>query len=345
VTVAGSTLPRLSVVVIGRNEGALLERCLSSVHAMNYPAEKVELIYVDSASTDGSREIGARHGAGVIAIGGEPLTAARAREMGWRLSSAPFLMFLDGDCALDPDFVSCSISEFRDPQVAAVWGHITERDPKASLFHRVHEIRWQGSPLGPGLLRGGNHLFRRSALEAAGGFNAAFVSAENAELGRRLHACGYTVLHTSVPMVVHDVVMSRWSEYWRRGMRDGYGYAQFLHRSPGGLRFWEHSDLRERVGDQILALLLLVGVVSAIALWARAAIAYCLLAVTGLVALKAWRARNKTARLSHRLLYGLHSQITSIAALCGSLWYVSDCVGGALARSGTGRGPMKGIQG
>ena len=55
--------PVLSVVVIGRNEGERLARCLESVRAMADPGGPVELIYVDSASTDGSPERAAALGA------------------------------------------------------------------------------------------------------------------------------------------------------------------------------------------------------------------------------------------------------------------------------------------
>ena len=49
--------PAVSVVIIGRNEGARLERCLRSVQRMKLPGP-VEVIYVDSASTDGSPAAG-----------------------------------------------------------------------------------------------------------------------------------------------------------------------------------------------------------------------------------------------------------------------------------------------
>jgi glycosyltransferase involved in cell wall biosynthesis len=42
------------VVVIGRNEGERLRACLESVLAMHYPRELLDVLYVDSASTDGS---------------------------------------------------------------------------------------------------------------------------------------------------------------------------------------------------------------------------------------------------------------------------------------------------
>jgi glycosyltransferase involved in cell wall biosynthesis len=44
----------VSVVVIGRNEGERLQRCLDSVHAAHWQNLRYELIYVDSASTDDS---------------------------------------------------------------------------------------------------------------------------------------------------------------------------------------------------------------------------------------------------------------------------------------------------
>ena len=48
--------PMLSVVVIGRNEGARLVRCLESIGQMRPLQGPIEVIYVDSGSTDGSLE-------------------------------------------------------------------------------------------------------------------------------------------------------------------------------------------------------------------------------------------------------------------------------------------------
>ena len=46
--------PVVSVVVIGRNEGTRLRRCIKSVQEAEHPANNSELIYVDSGSIDGS---------------------------------------------------------------------------------------------------------------------------------------------------------------------------------------------------------------------------------------------------------------------------------------------------
>src|SRR5947208_11104915 len=93
--------PQLSVVVIGRNEGPRLARCLDSIRAMLFPAGSMELIYVDSASTDHSANVAASTGARVIALDPARPSAARARNAGWRAASAPFILFLDGYTILE----------------------------------------------------------------------------------------------------------------------------------------------------------------------------------------------------------------------------------------------------
>lgn len=48
----------LAVVVIGRNEGERLRQCLLSVEKMHRPEGGIEMVYVDTASEDGSADMG-----------------------------------------------------------------------------------------------------------------------------------------------------------------------------------------------------------------------------------------------------------------------------------------------
>ena len=70
----------IGVVVIGRNEGERLKRCLASLLGK---ADKV--IYVDSGSTDGSVQLAQGLGIEVVALDmTRPFTAARARNEGFQ---------------------------------------------------------------------------------------------------------------------------------------------------------------------------------------------------------------------------------------------------------------------
>src|SRR5450432_781498 len=113
----------VSVVVIGRNEGDRLTRCLDSVASIRGLDGPLETIYADSASTDGSPERAAAAGATVVRVESDHPTAALGRNAGWRAATGEFVLFLDGDTVLDPEFAAASMGEFDDERVACVWGH------------------------------------------------------------------------------------------------------------------------------------------------------------------------------------------------------------------------------
>ena len=89
----------LGVVVIGRNEGERLLRCLRSV-----AGRAGAVVYVDSGSTDGSVEAARALGAEVVLLDpAVPFTAARARNAGLErlVELRPVVervQFVDGDC-------------------------------------------------------------------------------------------------------------------------------------------------------------------------------------------------------------------------------------------------------
>ena len=63
----------IGLVLIGRNEGERLRRCLESVKEAALPT-----VYVDSGSSDGSVELARSFGADVVELSRDvPFTAAR----------------------------------------------------------------------------------------------------------------------------------------------------------------------------------------------------------------------------------------------------------------------------
>jgi glycosyltransferase involved in cell wall biosynthesis len=101
---------RVGAVLIGRNEGARLLRCLASV-----TGKAVRVVYVDSGSTDGSVAAAAAAGAEVVVLDmAQPFTAARARNAGIeRLRTGPqldYIQFVDGDCELQPNWIDTALA-------------------------------------------------------------------------------------------------------------------------------------------------------------------------------------------------------------------------------------------
>ena len=89
---------KIGVVVIGRNEGERLRKCLSSVRC-----ETALIVYVDSGSTDDSRAMARGAGCEVVVLDMKtPFTAARSRNVGYDrlrqlVSDLRYVQFIDGD--------------------------------------------------------------------------------------------------------------------------------------------------------------------------------------------------------------------------------------------------------
>jgi cellulose synthase/poly-beta-1,6-N-acetylglucosamine synthase-like glycosyltransferase len=323
--------PSISVVVIGRNEGQRLVRCLESVTAMRHGGRAPEIIYVDSASSDGSVERAARLGAKVISVAPERPSAAAGRNAGWRAARGAIVLFLDGDMTVMPDFVESTISEFSDPQVGVLFGDCRESNPQGSIYNRILDLDWI-VPVGSVEYCGGAALIRRDLLERVGGYNENLIAAEDTELCSRLRAIGYTVLHVDRLMVRHDLAITRFSQYWRRALRSGYAYAEVSERiRRSDLPDWYRQARRNRVQGAMMAAILVGAPIFAVSARSFAPLLIAAAIIAALAVRTALRSHWKKAPLSTRLVHGLHSHLVQIPLLFGQLRYQLDRFGGRTA--------------
>jgi glycosyltransferase involved in cell wall biosynthesis len=220
-------------VVIGRNEGERLARCLASV------ANRV-LVYVDSGSTDGSVALARERASAVVELDpATPFSAARARNAGFKrlLELEPqldYVQFLDGDCELAPGWLA-KAERFlaENPRVAAVCGRLREKHPQRTVYNLLCDIEWD-APRGEARACGGIAMMRVVALAAARGYRADLVAGEEPELCARLRAAGWRIWRLDAEMAAHDAAIARFGQWWRRTLRGGYAYAHLaaLHGAP-----------------------------------------------------------------------------------------------------------------
>jgi glycosyltransferase involved in cell wall biosynthesis len=234
----------IGVVVIGRNEGERLKRCLAAL-----PTQAVT-VYVDSGSTDGSVAWAQGMGVDVVALDTSiGFTAGRARNAGFRSLVAlhpelRYVQFVDGDCELAADWlVKARAALDADAGLCAVSGRLRERFPQASVYNLLCDIEWD-TPVGPAKGFGGIALLRAEAFAQVGGFLDALAAGEEPELGIRLRQRGWTMTRLDAEMGLHDAAMSRFKQWWRRVSRGGYAYAEgaFLHGAPPERHWvWERN--------------------------------------------------------------------------------------------------------
>lgn len=237
----------LGVVVIGRNEGERLRRCLNSVIVQ----AKV-VVYVDSGSSDDSVPLAKSIGAVVVDLDlSTPFTAARARNAGAAHLAAisagiDYLQFVDGDCELNPGWFETACQMLDDhPEITALAGRLQERFPERSVYNRLGDLEWNQAGFGEVSALGGIFMIRKSAFDDVGGFNPSIPAGEEPELCARLIACGGHLWRINHLMAWHDLAMISFRQWWIRHSRNGYGGLAVTQRC--GLSHFKRSLRRARL--------------------------------------------------------------------------------------------------
>ncbi|MEO3748352.1 glycosyltransferase 87 family protein [Plantactinospora sp. B5E13] len=211
----------VSVIVPNYNKEKTLAACLAAVHAQT--VTPVEVIVVDDASTDRSREIVAGFPCLLVPFDTNRGVSA-ARNAGAARATGEVLFFVDSDIALAPDALANALRVLREhPDCGVVQGiydlHPLFPDGPVEAYKTLFEHFWRRRAAG----ETSTTMFAltavpRAVFDTVGGFDEGLRDAEDVEFGTRLPA-SYTI-RTSAEMVGrHDDVDRLWpylSELFRR---------------------------------------------------------------------------------------------------------------------------------
>ena len=216
-------MTRLSVVVPTYNGRDLLEPCLASL-ARHRPAEGVEVIVADDASTDGTAEwlttaypevrvVRLAQNSGFVAAANAGIAAARG----------DFIQLLNNDAEVTANWVEAGLEPFRDPTVGSVAPLVLVRsdpdrvDSAGDLYsivgwpakrgHGEPAARWRAHPPDRVFAASGSSaIYRGDAIRKLGGFDPAFGSYyEDIDLAFRLRWLGYSCAFAPECVVLHEV--------------------------------------------------------------------------------------------------------------------------------------------
>lgn len=140
--------PRVAIVVPSFNEGAAVARTIHSCMALNYPADRMELVVVNDGSTDDTWE------QMLTAAAEYPEDAVRCVDLGQnqgkraamaagiRCTSAEILVFVDSDSMPAPGAVRKLVQGFADPRVGAISGLTYVRNAETNTLTRMQAARY-----------------------------------------------------------------------------------------------------------------------------------------------------------------------------------------------------------
>jgi cellulose synthase/poly-beta-1,6-N-acetylglucosamine synthase-like glycosyltransferase len=238
---------RVSVYIPAYNSAEFLSRAIDGVLAQTLPAN--EILVIDDGSRDATAEITTRYPA--VTLVRHPLNngLAAARNTGFGAARNELVASLDADCVPDPSWLAGLARHFDDPKVAGVGGRLIEGDQRtvADRWRCAHMAQEWGNQLlrNPKFLFGCNNMFRKSAVQEAGGYDESMrTNGEDTDMSRRLLDAGWSLVYDPEPHVVHlrhDTMRSILDTYWRwwrfgvRAYANGVrlrsvlGHALFVH--------------------------------------------------------------------------------------------------------------------
>ncbi|MFC1885077.1 glycosyltransferase [Thermodesulfobacteriota bacterium] len=114
--------PNVSIIIPVYNAEKSIRLCLESLAALDYPKEKIELIFVDNGSTDDTPRIIKEYGAILVT---EPKRSSYAcRNRGVKSASHEIIAFTDADCVVDKDWAKNGVSLMMENRADVVGGMI-----------------------------------------------------------------------------------------------------------------------------------------------------------------------------------------------------------------------------
>lgn len=206
--------PSVAVVVSAYDRAPLLASLVAALKAQT--VTDFEAVLVDNGSTDGTSAELERLTSDdprfrVLRID-DNRGPARARNLAWRSTTAPWVAFTDDDCAPRPEWLAALLVASRDAefiQGKTVWAEYPP-DARPGWFDRAQRIeRWSGR------YETCNLLIARSVLEQHDGFNEQFRIAmgEDTDLGLRATAAGARPAFAADAVIEHHIWPFSFREY------------------------------------------------------------------------------------------------------------------------------------
>ena len=257
----------VSFVIVNYNGETLLPDCLRSVFTQTRKPD--EVIVVDNASTDGSRNLLKRNSSRIKIVSlAENVGFGEACNRGVERSCGELIAVLNNDVALASDWLQCLISAVEPP-----WDFWASQIRFQRIPERIDSagdgmtVVGAGYKIGHGDLAQKHNrrrevfgpcaaaaLYSKRLLEAVGGFDGDFfLIYEDADLNLRARLLGYRCLYVPEAQVLHRLNASIVSF--------SYTYVYFGHRNSEYV-FWQNMPLGllllylpERIFFNLLSLL------------------------------------------------------------------------------------------
>jgi len=199
----------ISFIIIGRNEGWKLTKCLQSVFQTikQNLLSKYEVIYVDSKSTDDSIERAKKfQNLKIFQLTGD-INAAIARNIGAKESNGEVLFFIDGDMEIIPEYLELVYSEkaglFHDFVSGQFMDYNYDINKNLTNKKFYHKISKDGNK---DFVVGGLFIIKKYFWKLVGGMKNHLKRSQDIDFGLRLAQKGVFLIRKNELLARHHTI-------------------------------------------------------------------------------------------------------------------------------------------
>lgn len=232
-------IPKLSTVIIARNEEDRIKTCIDSVRNATKDIDS-EILLIDSNSSDKTVDIAKSYEIKIYRITNDEYCSASAgRYLGTEFATGDAILFVDGDMEISNDWVEDGLQLLTDSsKIAGVSVMLNSRDYiETELKHDIisDEERYYVTKR-----FGGLGMYDSNVLEKIGGFDPRLPGYEDVDLGYRITEEGYKLVvlplvgchHPERPKTPGELVRR-----WKAGHYFGIGKTIYKSSSNPQLLF------------------------------------------------------------------------------------------------------------
>jgi GT2 family glycosyltransferase len=236
----------VSVVIAARNADGDLDACVRSLLALRYPSDRLELVVVDNASTDGTADVLGRFDGAITTVREERLGPAAARNAGIRAARGDVIALVDADCTVDPGWLEELVPALARPQVGIAGGRILAADPANGVERfgeTIHDAYSAVNVWRPPYVITMNWAARRSLLDEIGMFDEELVRGSDVDFSYRAVAAGYELRYCPDAVVYHRNERTL-AGLFREGWVHGFHSVPIRRRHAALIEAWRPPKLR-----------------------------------------------------------------------------------------------------
>lgn len=241
-------LPHVTLFVTAFNEEQFVEDKIANSHALNYPADRLHLVWVTDGSNDKTNQLLANHSDVRVLYEPERRGKVHAMKRGLEFVETDIVIFTDANTMLSPESVTEIVRLFENPRIGCVAGEKRiSRDSRENAASSGEGAYWRYESW---IKR--NDAIAGTAIGAAGELFAMRKSLyqpisdntllDDFEISLRIALTGYKIGYSPLACAI-ERPSANIGEEMKRKVRIAAGSIQTMLRLGGLFNFFRHPML------------------------------------------------------------------------------------------------------